>query len=623
MSDGEFTSDTALVTLNVEPVNDPPELEFIDNQIMLEDESLIIDLIASDIENDSLIFSAYSDTLSVFTEIINNQLYITSDQDYNGESLITVVVEEFDDAISLFLGQPKYKYQINRSSNSRLEDSQTFTLSVLPVNDIPITNDIDIELDEDNTVEVPFDGFDIDEDVLEYIILEYPQNGTINIINNNFVYTPDYNFYGEDSFTYYAFDGEFYSDDSLVSIIINSVDDEIEIIDITPSDFEQSIYETDSIYFSIDAFDPDGNDLEYSWKLNNIEQSTESNYTFSTDYGSEGYYILTLDVTDNYTSFLLADNHQTNINRDDLFLTWNITVNNTNRPPVAEDIIVETDEDISIEIELLGTDLDEDLLNFNVIDPPQNGDYQNGIYTPNPNWFGIDSFTYVANDGTEDSNEATVTITVQAIADPPSDFVLLAPVDDTIIEINSENLDNSVMFLWQESIDPDDGLITYTFVGYEGLEIINFNTDQTINFITYEDIANLMYEADLTEISGYWAILASDGEQSTLSNTLNLSFTTNSLSLEEILPEEFSITSIYPNPFNPRTTINFSLPNSSNVNIKIYDIYGREVETLIDQFYNAGYHSVIWNANNKPTGIYFLSIKAGNFIGNRKMMLIK
>ena len=245
---------------------------------------------------------------------------------------------------------------------------------MLPVNDIPITNDIDIELDEDNTVEVPFDGFDVDEDVLEYIILEYPQNGTINIINNNFVYTPDYNFYVRTHLYIMHLMENFYSDDSLVSIVINSVDDEIEIIDITPSDFDQSIYETDSIYFSM-----------HSWKLNNIEQSTESNYTFSTDYGSEGYYILTLDVTDNYASFLLADNHQTNINRDDLFLTWNITVNNTNRPPVVEDIIVETDEDISIEIELLGTDLDEDLLSFNVIDPPQNGNYQNGIYTPNSN----------------------------------------------------------------------------------------------------------------------------------------------------------------------------------------------------------------------------------------------
>jgi arabinogalactan endo-1,4-beta-galactosidase len=80
---------------------------------------------------------------------------------------------------------------------------------------------------------------------------------------------------------------------------------------------------------------------------------------------------------------------------------------------------------------------------------------------------------------------------------------------------------------------------------------------------------------------------------------------------------------IYPNPFNPSTTINYSLPTSSNISIVIYDVLGREVVRLIDGFQSAGDHSVIWSANDVPGGVYFCRMQSGNFLKTKKIILLR
>ena len=83
-----------------------------------------------------------------------------------------------------------------------------------------------------------------------------------------------------------------------------------------------------------------------------------------------------------------------------------------------------------------------------------------------------------------------------------------------------------------------------------------------------------------------------------------------------------------PNPFNPSTTIKFYIPNASDVSIKIYDIMGREVTTLINQQATAGYHNVYWNGKNSrgenvASGVYLYRLTAGNFSETKKMNLLK
>ena len=89
------------------------------------------------------------------------------------------------------------------------------------------------------------------------------------------------------------------------------------------------------------------------------------------------------------------------------------------------------------------------------------------------------------------------------------------------------------------------------------------------------------------------------------------------------IPKVFALMQNYPNPFNPTTTIQYALPKSSNVEIKVYDLVGREVTTLVNEFKQAGYYSAEFNANNFASGVYFYRIKAGDFTDTKKMLLVK
>ena len=90
-----------------------------------------------------------------------------------------------------------------------------------------------------------------------------------------------------------------------------------------------------------------------------------------------------------------------------------------------------------------------------------------------------------------------------------------------------------------------------------------------------------------------------------------------------LLPKEFTLSPAYPNPFNPVTNINFSLPIDSEVSLSIYNLQGREVSTLISGNIDAGYHSVVWDANSYASGVYFVKIVASEYISTQKLMLVK
>ncbi len=93
--------------------------------------------------------------------------------------------------------------------------------------------------------------------------------------------------------------------------------------------------------------------------------------------------------------------------------------------------------------------------------------------------------------------------------------------------------------------------------------------------------------------------------------------------VSNLVPAESSLEQNYPNPFNPSTEINFSLPQTTNVTLKVYDIMGREVATLIEEQYEAGKHSVIFNAASLSSGVYYYIIVTENFIQTKKMILLK
>ncbi|MBK8984268.1 MAG: T9SS type A sorting domain-containing protein [Ignavibacteria bacterium] len=89
------------------------------------------------------------------------------------------------------------------------------------------------------------------------------------------------------------------------------------------------------------------------------------------------------------------------------------------------------------------------------------------------------------------------------------------------------------------------------------------------------------------------------------------------------IPTKFDLSQNYPNPFNPSTSINFDLPVDGKVSLKIYDMTGKEVMTLVNEVRSAGYYSVNFNASNLSSGAYFYILSADNFTATKKMMLLK
>ncbi len=96
-----------------------------------------------------------------------------------------------------------------------------------------------------------------------------------------------------------------------------------------------------------------------------------------------------------------------------------------------------------------------------------------------------------------------------------------------------------------------------------------------------------------------------------------------SIEFDENLPKEYKLSQNYPNPFNPTTTIEFALPKSSRATLKVFDLLGREVATLVDENLPAGVHKAEWNAGGISSGVYFYRLQAGEFSDTKKLILMR
>ncbi|MCH8954869.1 T9SS type A sorting domain-containing protein [candidate division KSB1 bacterium] len=107
--------------------------------------------------------------------------------------------------------------------------------------------------------------------------------------------------------------------------------------------------------------------------------------------------------------------------------------------------------------------------------------------------------------------------------------------------------------------------------------------------------------------------------------------TTEAAQKENGIPTEFSLDQNYPNPFNPTTTIQFTLPEASRVTLKLFDILGRELVTLVDKEMETGVHKVLFDATDFASGVYFYRIQAKSensdskqaFLQSRKLIFLK
>ena len=94
-------------------------------------------------------------------------------------------------------------------------------------------------------------------------------------------------------------------------------------------------------------------------------------------------------------------------------------------------------------------------------------------------------------------------------------------------------------------------------------------------------------------------------------------------SSSEDIPKSFTLNQNYPNPFNPSTKISFQIPQNEYTTLKVYDVLGNEVATLLNEEKPAGSYSVKFDGSNLSSGIYFYKLTAGSFVETKKMILLK
>jgi len=205
---------------------------------------------------------------------------------------------------------------------------------------------------------------------------------------------------------------------------------------------------------------------------------------------------------------------------------------------------------------------------------------------------------------------------------PSPYFALVSPADGAVVEIT----DSSATFdiTWNAAVDFNDDIIGYQFVILP--EVFDKQSIQTTVTINATDILGLM--GDLDTLTAEWTVLVLD--QTTLSATSMDTFTVTFINgiivgVDELnVPNKFYVDQNYPNPFNPTTTIKFGLPTQGVVDLRIYDILGREVVTLVNnKALKAGTHTYEFNASNIASGTYIYRLTTDNNVVTKKMLLLK
>lgn len=394
----------------------------------------------------------------------------------------------------------------NTQSNMQLAKEIMLPISITLANEAPLATAQTVFANEDSSVLVTLTAIDINGDGLTYQISQDASSGSLEAQSGDtWLYTPNANFNGEDSFLFVASDGQLPSEPAEVKVTVRAVDDAPEISGTPVTQIDQdSAYQFtpagtdvdgDTLTFSIlnapkwAKFDKttgmlsgtprgsdvgryenivisvsDGNSVSalsaFSIAVNAVAPVTPVNTaptasTVSTSVDEDATVSfgasasdpegdsLSLSVTTqpaNGTVSVQGDLFRYTPNKDfngvDSFgyrvsdgelssaeARVNITVNAVNDAPVAKAISTLVEEDASVSITGVGSDLDGDKLSFSVTQQPTNGtlNLQGNVfsYTPNADFFGADSFSYVVNDGELNSAEAQVSITVKPVNDAP------------------------------------------------------------------------------------------------------------------------------------------------------------------------------------------------------------
>lgn len=207
---------------------------------------------------------------------------------------------------------------------------------------------------------------------------------------------------------------------------------------------------------------------------------------------------------------------------------------------------------------------------------------------------------------------------------PKSGFSLdnLAPSAPT--SLTAVEAESGAQLTWDESPDPDFNFFTVvkgTEAGFdpESAEVVGFTTETSFTDTDISVGETFYYRVRATDFSD---------NAGAFSNEASVLITSIADGPSSAVPTEFALQQNYPNPFNPETQISYDLPDAVDVSLKIYNLRGQEVKTLVNENQPAGTHTILWDGTNNfgakvASGIYMYVIKAGEFVQTKRMTLLK
>ena len=403
----------------------------------LEDSEIVIELFATDADDDVL-------TYTILTSPSNGQLI--------GDGPTYTYIPSAD-----FIGTDAIEFIANDGTSD--SNIGTVTISVLPEeNSPPVAFDISLESTESTSFTFTVNASDADNDPLQYIIVSDTANGLL--VGNgddgsgpSYTYTPNAGFLGVDTFQFKANDGKDDSNIATASITI------VPFANNPPVAFDANLETTESTDFEVlvTASDADDDPLTYEVvqaPTNGVLTGDGPNYVYSPNPGFVGI--------DNF-SFIANDGQD-----DSNEAVVNIQVNPAaNNPPIAQSALVETGESVALNITLVATDADDDPLTYQIVDDVLHGtlvgsgaDY---VYTPDPGYVGEDSFTFIASDGVDNSELATIEILVIESENSPP---LIEPISYQVEQF-------SVLEFTVSAFDPDGDPLTYIIVQQPENGVVN------------------------------------------------------------------------------------------------------------------------------------------------------
>ncbi len=175
---------------------------------------------------------------------------------------------------------------------------------------------------------------------------------------------------------------------------------------------------------------------------------------------------------------------------------------------------------------------------------------------------------------------------------------------------------------------------TWTYVWDSGSNAPYYTSSSPAELITLDDSASIALKCQYVRTEGLAGVMIWEisqdliGQNQPLMDVVGAQMITTGVAVESrpnTIPTGFVLYDNYPNPFNPSTTIEFSVPVASHVTIRVFDVLGREVATLLNEHRNAGTGSVRFDAeqHNIASGVYFYRIQGGSFVQTKKMILMQ